>query len=801
MTVSPREPYNDAPSTWQALSASSESEFPATAFQSHVYREIQRSGDHSAYNVAVRYRFQGSVNDASVQRALQALGRRHEILRTYLVERDGEVRQCVLAALSLPLHVENLEHLPVPERARALERLGRAEARAIVEHRAVPLVRLLLVRLDAQDAVLHLTFHQLGIDGWSLSILMRELGTLAAAYDAGTAFVLPQVELHYGDYARWQQDALDSGAFAEDLEYWRVRLAGVPQFSVAPDRLSAAADGGGSTPAESEILSRLLPPDVGALLEARAHARGHTLFTLGFAALAAALQRTTAETQVVMSTQVAGREQVALESVVGPLINTLVLHLDVQDHHTLTELTDQARAERDDALAHQALPYEALLSELAGDPDYAGARTRVNFILQKAYISEAQVSDSQYGKFKLLSMPSYPSGALWDLNFFMVGRDEGWRLSCEADPERYSRGFVERLLALWNTLLITAAAAPDLRVAELPRLCDVTASTGTDERGTNSREPTGIYRRPPVRSRAATNLRLRALEERILPLRETGAETPVLIANNMAVLGPLAEALGPERPVYDLQLCPSDEPLDLPVRHFGDLAKDVVEMVRLCRPHGPYILGGLCVFGALSLEAARQLRAEGEHVELVMLNDSWRPGYREDMPWTDRKERALRVRAHNVWIDTGRVQRGEATASEILAGMSSLKRLGLVQLGLHLGLLQANVDQSILRLENRWFTDYLLRIQSGFRPEPYPGEVVVMRSREPMTGRLFAHDLGWGPYVSGQLHVVDCPGMHSEMYRPAGSRAMADAIRTFARGETNKAGEGRPDARGSRDSR
>jgi len=338
---------------------------------------------------------------------------------------------------------------------------------------------------------------------------------------------------------------------------------------------------------------------------------------------------------------------------------------------------------------------------------------------------------------------------------------------------------VERLLSLWSTLLISMAVSPDLRVAELPRLHAVDARIDSGLEA-DTREPTGIHRRTTARARAAANERLHAIEERILPLRETGAETPVLIINNTAVLGPLAEALGPERPVYDLQFCPSSEPLDLPARHFSDLAKDVVEMVRLARPHGPYILGGLCVYGALSLEAARQLRAEGEHVELVVLNDSWRPGYREDMPWADRKERAMRVRAHHLRLDARRVRRGEVTAGEVIAGMRSLKHLGVVQLGLRLGLLQADVDQSVLRLENWWFTEYLLRIQSHFRPEPYPGNVLVMRSREPLTGRLFAHDLGWGPYVTGQLQVAHCPSMHAEMYRPAGSRAMADAIRAFA---------------------
>jgi thioesterase domain-containing protein len=185
---------------------------------------------------------------------------------------------------------------------------------------------------------------------------------------------------------------------------------------------------------------------------------------------------------------------------------------------------------------------------------------------------------------------------------------------------------------------------------------------------------------------------------------------------------------------------------------------------------------GLCVFGNLALEAARQLRAEGETVELVVLNDSLPPGYREDMPWLKRQMHAWRVRAQDLELDVQRIQRGERTAGEVIASYTILRQLKLVQLGAKLHVLRPSVIEDVRRLENRWFTDYCLHSQSYYRPAPYDGDVLILRSEEASLGHLYAADLGWDYRITGRVNALQCPGMHAEMFRVAGSEVMAKAI-------------------------
>jgi len=271
------------------------------------------------------------------------------------------------------------------------------------------------------------------------------------------------------------------------------------------------------------------------------------------------------------------------------------------------------------------------------------------------------------------------------------------------------------------------------------------------------------------------------LDPRIIAICRTGHKTPVFVVNNTAVLFPLAHALGEDRPLYALQLCPSTTPIELPQRDFRDLARDVVDLIREARPQGPYVLMGLCVFGLLAFEAAQQLRAAGEQVELVVINDAWAPGYIAALPESYRRRRAMLKRAHNVSLDVKRVLAGKKTPSEFVASYSVLRKLGVVDAGMRLGLLTPAVDEALLRAENRWYTDYLLSARSRYKERPYDGDMLVFRCEETLTGRYFDEDLGWRSVVRGRLHVMDCPGMHDEMYLPAGSKMMASGMRLMLR--------------------
>ncbi|MDX2263491.1 MAG: condensation domain-containing protein [Hyphomicrobiales bacterium] len=733
--------------------------FPCTPSQRRYWREHRLERGGAALNVGMRWRLQGAVRDASIERALQSLVARHEILRTGFPEVSGEPVQHIHKTAPLKLSVIDLSRLPPEKRDAEAVTLGENEARRPFDLSNPPLLRATLLRLDESAAILMLTLHHLVVDGWSIGVLIREFGALVEAFEAGRAAQLPEIDLQYADYALWQREMLESGALAPEADYWRKQLRGLPDFTVKPDRPRTPWAGNPGL-----IRSILLPKPLTDALEARARAESGTLFHSAVATLAAMLRRLTGAEEIVMSTPLAGRSDKALEALVGPVLNTALLRLPAGDDPSFAEFEKRCASVVQYALDHQRIPFEVVVDDVA--PDWNHERTplhSVNFSFQRAYIDSARIADDRYGDVAIVSMPSHSTGALWDLNFYMVGREEGWRLSCEANAALFDPASVEHFLKLWRQTMEAAVAAPHARLSQMAPFDDA------GER-VERRRSSAANRREAVARAAAQEAE--RLERRILRIHPQGRLTPIVAINNVAVYYPLARRIGADRPFIDIQILDPDLPRKLPLRAFEDIAADVVRMIRAAQTEGPYILFGLCVHGALAFEAAQQLRRAGETVSLLVMNDTWAPGYRETMPFWDRVQRRWQVRYYNILRDIGKVSRGQKPFAEFLAGFRVVRALRLMALAKRLRLI-SEIPFETVDIENRWYTDYLLEAQNRYACAPYDGDVVLFRSEEPLKGRLFDRAFGWRPYLRGRVEVHDVPGMHGEMFREAGSAVIA----------------------------
>ena len=205
------------------------------------------------------------------------------------------------------------------------------------------------------------------------------------------------------------------------------------------------------------IQSQLLDRNLTDRLAIVARQNGCTLFMLAYAALVTLLHRYTGATDIAVGTQVAGRDQVETENLVGLFVNTLVLRADLTGEPSFAALLDRARSVIADALEHEAMPLEKVIEVLTPKrhPGH-NAVFSVNFIYQRSFIENAD-----YGTFRLVDLPSWSAGAMHDLNFFMVERPEGWRLSCEYNTGLYLQASIERLLAAFRQHPICDLGRPD----------------------------------------------------------------------------------------------------------------------------------------------------------------------------------------------------------------------------------------------------------------------------------------------------------------------------------------------------
>ncbi|MFM0504636.1 condensation domain-containing protein [Paraburkholderia caffeinilytica] len=746
--------------------------FPATACQVRFWHEQKASPKASALNIAFRLQLSGPLDAASIEQVLGELVARHEILRTRFVMTGAGLRQQVWSHAPFRLDVVDLTGLEEKAAVAEAERVGGQQARTPFELSSPSFFRAVWLPRSSTQGELQLTFHSLVMDGWSFAILVRELVEGLAALHAGHDPEFADVDLHHGDYALWKEEFLASGALDRARTHWRQELQDFSRFDVPGDRPRSQ-----ERRFQGVIRSILLPTALSDRLIAAAKAQGVTLFSVAAAGLAMALQTAAGQTRVALSTQMSVRDQQELESVVGPLINTVILRLDVPEGSTVASVTAQCGAKLSDAIEHLHLPFEEMM-DMAGEVA-DGDRPplcSVNFALQQSFVGGSDEVRRQ--DFAATTSPSFNAGALYDLNFFMVRRPDGWRISCEGDTDLYDVETIDRHLAVWREMLETVEI-----VAQRPLAAAAARDTAQVAGGV------GV-------SGFMSQAELEAKARNIVRFNEDGSGTPIITLNNVAVLYELARQIDSDRPVIDIPMVPEGAPREFPQRAFQDLAADAVRLIRLARPKGPYILMGHCVLGAMSLEAAHQLRREGETVELVILNDSWCPGYRESMPWYDRQLRKMQVRADNIPRDFRKAMRGETSMVAFLKQYRIVRWLGIADLALKLGLIKGNASEHMIS-ENRWYIEYLLAQQARYRPAPYDGDVQIFRSGQVLNGRLFAHDLGWHPVVSGKLVVTEIPGMHDQIFRSAGAAVIGTQLRERLAGiEANglEAGPGDQDA-------
>ncbi|HEY3581566.1 MAG TPA: condensation domain-containing protein, partial [Pyrinomonadaceae bacterium] len=189
----------------------------------------------TAYNVPLAVRLSGSLNVEVLKRTLNEVVRRHEVLRTTLDEVDGEPRQIVSPPAPVSVLLLDLCELGKAEQEMALKRHLNEAMEQQFDLANGPLLKVELLKLADDEHVLILTMHHIITDGWSMGVLIDEVGASYEAFAAGLESPLPDLPIQYADYAIWQRERLQGEVMEQLLDYWRAQLGGAPSLELPTD--------------------------------------------------------------------------------------------------------------------------------------------------------------------------------------------------------------------------------------------------------------------------------------------------------------------------------------------------------------------------------------------------------------------------------------------------------------------------------------------------------------------------------------------------------------------------------------
>lgn len=648
---------------------------PASFFQERLWLVDQMLPESSAYVVWFALRMTGPVRADLLARAVDTVVARHEVLRTGLEWRDSRLVQVVRDDVPTPVRTHDLR--PGTDAETAARALLEAEAGTGFDLTKPPLMRVLVIRIGADQHVLGMFLHHAVTDGWSNGILLGELGSAYRDLLAGRDPAFTPVRLHYADVAVWQRKCLTDQRIEQLLGYWRGQLHGAPEVLDLPLDQSRRAD------RQSRGASHqcVLPLAAAQHLRTLAKQEKATSFMLVLGGLSLTLARWAGLTDVVIGSAQSGRTDHALDQVIGPLVNTVVLRMNVRQGMTGRELVRAARAVALDAQAHADLPFERLVEHMR--PTRSAAHHplfQVNLGVRDFPGEGLVLTDTRIEAFAV----TRSRAAKFDLSVYLTTGSGDWPVTVEYNAELFSPQTMTQFADLLCAQLTALGEHPDdpvdgvesrprpettepmsrpettshvpprdpwernvamawsqvLGVNDVGATDDFFALGGHSMAGMLAMERiqqmtgrrldlTALFRHPTVESLAEV---LRVMHTDVaapfvVGLRPHGTRPPLFLMptaiGELAAYFPLAKHFPADRPLYGVQpdgFFRDGEPGDLTLRE--QAARYAREIIGAHQGGGPYHLCGFSAAGRLAVAVADALVTAGAQVGAVVLLDS-----------------------------------------------------------------------------------------------------------------------------------------------------------------------------------
>jgi amino acid adenylation domain-containing protein len=432
---------------------------PLSYSQQRLWFLAQLEPASVAYNLPFALRVSGDLDRCALQRALNEVVKRHEVLRTSFRVREGQPVQELAAALDLTIEEVDLRYVPTEDREHEAKKHCMREAATPFNLAQEPLLRLKLLQLTDGECVLLVNMHHIVTDGWSVAIMVREISRFYEAHIKGEDPGLPELPIQYSDFAIWQREWLQGEILTKELGHWRKCLAEVPTLEPTTDRPRPKQMNYKGGKAKFVVPSEMVDK-----LKELGRREGATLFMILLAAWQILLYRQTGQCDIAIGSPIAGRTRSEIQELIGFFVNTLVLRTDLSGQPGFVDLLRRVKKTTLDAYQHQEVPFEKLVEVL--QPERRLNRTpffqvmmaldkeRPELRLPGVRLSEFDLgSDATIAKFELAL-------ALTEIGSRIQGL-------LEYSTELFDPSTADRMLNQFLILVLSIVNAPEGRISDL----------------------------------------------------------------------------------------------------------------------------------------------------------------------------------------------------------------------------------------------------------------------------------------------------------------------------------------------
>ncbi len=442
-----------------------EGDIPLSFAQQRLWFLDQLAPDNSFYNLPTAMRLVGPLNIDVLKRTLQEIIRRHEILRTTFIYKDEQPVQVIEDISPFELEITDLSSLPEDNRNTTAKDLAESEAREPFDLESGPLFRVKLLKMAPDEHIILYTMHHIISDGWSVNVLMREVAALYESFSKGMPSPFPELAIQFADYAIWQRQWLTEDVLQKQLEYWKETIGPNPPVLQLPfDQPRPPVQTFNGATLDGRVPGELLEKFKQMGLE-----QGTTLFMTLLSVFQTLMYRYSNQTEFLVGSPFASRNQMETEALIGFFVNTLVFKADFTDNPDFYSLLAQVRELTLGAFAHQDLPFEQLVDAIQPERDMSHSPLfQVMFVLQNT----PPPKGANLNELRIEPVEAKDTSAKFDLSLVMAETETGLLLEFEYNTDLFREETIIRMRDALLVLMEAISQNPQKPVSQLPLTID-----------------------------------------------------------------------------------------------------------------------------------------------------------------------------------------------------------------------------------------------------------------------------------------------------------------------------------------
>ncbi|WP_264523076.1 non-ribosomal peptide synthetase [Flavobacterium sp. N502536] len=442
--------------------------YEVSSFALGILSSVLADSDGKGFNYVLTSsaHLKQEINVANFKRAVYSTIDRHESLRTvFRISDKGEIRQHVLESAAIDFTINFFDFRALDKKEEMIRTITRDDLEKPFDMGQGPLFRVHLFQLNNSEFIFHLSIHHVISDAWSIDVLFKNILAFYSSFEQGVPVELPELNIHYKDYAAWQNDQLSKGLFKNEEAYFKETFSGeLPVLNFTNNKSRPAA-----RTVNGVALKSYLSKETTTLFKKLCSDKKGSIFMGLIAVWNVLLHKYTNSTDIIIGTAVGGRDHIDLKEQIGGYINSLPLRNQIDPEQSFSTFFETVKENTLSALDCQFYPFADLLKLINYKRDMSRSPLfDVMILLQNAVDNNQQYNIDETQVKNIKRLRETPVLTDLDINFI----EEGDYLGCQLiyNTDVFESEYVIGLLTHFKQLVEEIVLHPNIPISKIDYL-------------------------------------------------------------------------------------------------------------------------------------------------------------------------------------------------------------------------------------------------------------------------------------------------------------------------------------------